>query len=167
MIICVSLNAFIRIATGNIYELAPYHKPRFIDEIVDEIISRFKENCKSIGTDFFYHEVELKDLYKFIENILMPIDKFRDLNLSPLEYKQGVTVDDPNRPPFQFVSAFDSVPEDDKFIDLDACIQNIFIHYEHNAYRQWIGDEIDISKLSEFRREYKEAQDVVQGNSNI
>lgn len=158
MIICVSLNEFIRVTTGIIYELAPYHKPRFIDEIVDEIISRFKENCKSIGSDFFYHEVELKDLYKFIKNILMPIDKFRDLNLSPIEYEQGVTVDDPDRPKFQFVSAFDNIREDNNFVDLDACIQNIFIYYEHNAYRQWADDEIDIGKLSEFRQEYREVK---------
>lgn len=154
MTICVSLDEFIKVATGNIYELAPYHKPRFIDEIVDEIIGRFKTACKSIGTDFFYYEVELKDLYKFIENILMPIDKFRDLNLSPREYKQGIDVDDPNRPKFQFVSAFDSIPDDDCFVDLDACIQNIFAHYEHNAYRQWADDEIDLDRLSAFREEY-------------
>ena len=155
MIICVSLNDFIRVATGWMYELAPYHKPRFIDEIVDEIIERFKTNCKSIGTDFFYYELELKDLYKFIESILMSIDKFRDLNLSPSEYKRGIDVDDPNRPEFQFVSAFDSVPEDDCFVDLDACIQNIFTYFEHNAYRQWADDEIDTNRLSEFRKEYK------------
>ena len=154
MTICVSLEEFIRITTGWIYELAPYHKPRFIDEIVDEIIKRFKADCKSIGTDFFYHEVELKDLYKFIENILMPIDKFRDLNLTQKEYEQGVGVDDPNRPEFHFVSAFDSVPDDDKFVDLDACIQDIFAEYEHGAYRQWAGKEIGID-ISEFRREYK------------
>lgn len=155
MTICVSLNEFIRVTIGWIYELAPYHKPRFIDEIVDEIIKRFKADCKSIGTDFFYYEVELKDLYKFIENILMPIDKFRDLNLSPREYKQGIDVDDPNRPKFQFVSAFDSISEEDGFVDLDACIQNIFSYYEHGAYRQWLGYEIDTGKLSEFRREYR------------
>lgn len=157
MIICVSLNEFIRVTTGCIYELAPYHKPRFIDEIVDEIIKRFKTDCKSIGTDFFYYEVELKDLYKFIENILKPIDKFRDLNLSPSEYEQGIDVDDPDRPNFIFVSAFASIPDDDCFVDLDACIQNIFAHYEHNAYREWVGDEIDIGRLSAFRREYKES----------
>lgn len=159
MTICVSLDEFIRVTTGWIYALAPYHKPRFIDEIVDEIIKRFKANCKSIGTDFFYHEVELKDLYKFIENILMPIDKFRDLNLSPLEYKQGIDVDDPNRPKFQFVSAFDSVPDDDNFVDLDACIQDIFAEYEHGAYRQWLGYEIDTDRLSEFRREYSRGKE--------
>lgn len=159
MIICVSLNEFIRVVTGCIYELAPYHKPRFIDEIVDEVIKRFKADCKSIGTDFFYYEVELKDLYEFIENILMPIDKFRDLNLSPVEYKQGIDVDDPDRPKFQFVSAFNSIPEDNSFVDLDACIQNIFSHYELNAYRQWAGDEIDIGSLSAFRRKYSRGEE--------
>lgn len=159
MTICVSLNKFIRVATGWIYALAPYHKPRFIDEIVDEIIKRFKTNCKSIGTDLFYHEVELKDLYEFIENILMPIDKFRDLNLSPLEYKQGIDVDDPNRPKFQFVSVFDSVPDDDKFVDLDACIQGIFTEYEYGAYRQWAGYGIDSGRISEFRREYSRGKE--------
>lgn len=159
MTICVSLDEFIRVAAGWIYGLAPYHKPRFIDEIVDEIIKRFKANCKSIGTDFFYYEVELKDLYEFIENILMPIDKFRDLNLSPKEYKQGIDVDDPNRPKFQFATAFDSIPDDDSFIDLDACIRNIFAHYEHNAYRQWDGDEIDIRSLSAFRKEYSRGKE--------
>jgi len=159
MTICVSLNEFIRVATGWIYELAPYHKPRFIDEIVDEIIKRFKTNCKSIGTDFFYYEVELKDLYKFIENILMPIDKFRDLNLSPREYKQGIDVDDPNRPKFQFVSGFDGIPNDYNFVDLDACIQNIFVYYEHVAYRQWEYGEIDIGRLSEFREEYSRGEE--------
>jgi len=159
MTICVSLNEFIRVATGWIYELAPYHKPRFIDEIVDEIIRRFKADCRSIGTDFFYYEVELKDLYEFIKNILMPIDKFRDLNLSPREYKQGICVDDPNRPEFQFVSAFDSIPDDDNFVDLDACIQNIFSHYEHNAYTLWAGDAIDLDSLLVFRREYSRGEE--------
>lgn len=154
MIICVSLNEFIRVTTGCIYELAPYHKPRFIDEIVDEIIRLFKTNSNRIGTDFFYYEVELKDLYEFIESILKSIDKFRDLNLSPIEYEQGIDIDDPDRQKFQFVCAFNSIPEDDSFVDLDACIQNIFTYYEHNAYRQWLGDEIDIVRLSEFRQEY-------------
>ena len=160
MKICVSLGEFIQYSIGEIYHLAPYHKPRFIDEIVDEIIRKFKVDCKVIGGDFFYHEVELKDLYKFIENILMSIDKFRDLNLSPREFEQAVSVDDESRPKFQFTSAYSSIPEEDNFIDLDACIQNIFCKYEHRAFREWLyGDEFgttDLDKLGEFRHLYKE-----------
>ena len=155
--ICVSLDTFIEYSVGEIYRLAPYHKPRFIDDIVDEIIKRFKTNCKHIGRDFFYHEIDLKDLHKFIESILMPIDKFRDLNLSQNEYEQGVGVDDESRPKFLF-SAYSSIPEDDNFIDLDACIGNIFCKYEHSAYRDWIYGEDglkDLDKLLEFRRIYK------------
>ncbi len=84
----------------------------------------------------------------------MPIAKFRDLNLTQKEYEQGIDVDDPNRPKFQFVSAFDSIPDDNNFVDLDACIQDIFAEYEHGAYRKWTGYEIDTGRLSEFRREY-------------
>lgn len=156
MLICVSLNEFIRIAIGEIYELAPYYKPRFIDEITDEIIKRFKVDCSMIGHDFIYHKVELKDLYKFIENILMPIDKFRELNLSPKEYRQGISVDDENRPKFQFVSAFSNVAEEDNFIDLDACIQNIFSVYEHQCFREWAYGDTDIDRLQKFRQIYNE-----------
>lgn len=93
MKIFISLSEFIRISIGWIYFLAPGHKPRFIDEITDGIITNFKINCKTIGNDFFYHIIELKDLYKFIENILMPIKKFRELNLSQNQYERGVNVD--------------------------------------------------------------------------
>ena len=74
--------------------------------------------------------------------------------LQAVKLEQGIDVDDTNRPKFQFVSAFDSIPEDDCFVDLDACIHNIFVHYEHDAYRQWADDELDIGRLSEFRKEY-------------
>ena len=152
MKICVSLNEFMRISVGWIYCLAPDHKPRFIDEISDGIITNFKTNCKSIGNDFFYHEIELKDLCKFIENILMPIDKFRELNLSQNEYEKGVKVDDEDRPMFQFISAFSEIPEKDKFVDLDACINDIFHSYEHKHFYEWA---YDIDKLKQFRQEYR------------
>ena len=121
----ISLDSFILFTVGEIYCLAPYHKPRFIDEIVDEIIKRFKENCERVAIDFYYYEMELDDLPKFVEKILMSIDKFRELNLSPKEYKQGVRVDDENRKGFVFFTAFSNAPEEDNFVDLDACIRNI------------------------------------------
>ena len=154
MKICVSLDEFIRISVEWIYCLAPGHKPRFINEITDGIITNFKINCKTIG-DFFYHEIELKDLYKFIENILMPIDKFRELNLSQNEYERGVKVDDEDRPKFHFISAFSTVQDKDNFVDLDACIQDIFSSYEHRYFYHWAYGEMDIDKLTQFRQEYR------------
>lgn len=158
MKICVSLNDFIKYAVGEIYYLAPYHKPRFIEEITDEILANFKKNCQQIGNDFYYHEVALKDLKQFISDILMPIDKFRDLNLSQREYEQGVSVDDENRGKFQFVDRYTSIPDYDNFIDLDACIQNIFCSFEHPAFRKWAYGETDLDKLTEFRKRYKELE---------
>lgn len=158
MKICVSLYDFIKYAVGEIYYLAPYHKPRFIEEITDEIIINFKKNCQQIGDDFFYHEIALKDLYEFISDILMPIDKFRELNLSQREYEQGVSVDDENRGKFQFVDRYTSIPDYDNFIDLDACIQNIFCSFEHPAFRIWAYGETDLDKLMEFRKRYKELE---------
>ena len=158
MKICVSLNDFIKYAVGEIYNLAPYHKPRFIEEITDEIIINFKKNCRQVGDDFFYHEIALKDLYKFISDILMPIDKFRELNLSQREYEQGISVDDENRGKFQFVDRYTSIPDYDNFIDLDACIQNIFCSFEHPAFRKWAYGETDLDKLMEFRKRYEESE---------
>ena len=84
----------------------------------------------------------------------MPIPKFRDLNLSQIEYEMGLSVDDDDRDRFVFTSAFDTIPEDEDFIDLDACIQNIFSSFEHQAF---IGD-LDINELNKFREKYEEKQ---------
>lgn len=128
---CVSLNEFIRVTTGWLYSLAPGHKPRFINEIVDEMIVRFKRDAQHIGDDFFYHEVNWFGLRVLVENVLMPIKQFRDLNLSKREYGLGIDVDDPNRTEFVFVSRGSSIPEENNFIDLDACIRNIVSSLEH------------------------------------
>ena len=123
---CVSLNEFIRITTGWLYSLAPGYKPRHINEIVDEMIARFKQNAQHIGDDFFYHEVNWFELRVLVENVLRPIKQFRDLNLSKREYGLGIDVDDPNRQGIIFTSRYSStIPEDEDFIDLDACIINI------------------------------------------
>lgn len=122
---CVTLNEFLRVTTGWLYSLAPGHKPRFINEIVDEMIVRFKRGAQHIGNDFFYHEINQFDLRLFVEDILMPIKQFKDLNLSNKEYGLGIDVDDPNRQKFIFTSRYSSIPEDEDFIDLDACIMNI------------------------------------------
>lgn len=159
MKICVSLSDFIDYTVGVIYYLAPNHKPRFIYETVDKIIERFKVNCLTVGKDFFYHEIELKDLYKFIKDILMPIETFRALNLSQNEYEKGISVDDKGRPEFCFISRYSWVSKDDDFVDLDACIQNIFTRFEQSAFREWLYGEIDIKKLCEFRRMYKEVEE--------
>ena len=154
MKISIYLDDFIENTIGVIYYLAPYHKPRHIDEIVDGIIENFKVGAKQ-PLNLYYHDVELKDLSKFISDILMPIDRFRELNLSQREYDNGIGVDDENRQEFVLTSMYTDIPDYDDFIDLDACIQNIFCKFEHKAYRAWANGDIDIRNLIQFRNLYK------------
>lgn len=153
--ICVTLREFIDNVVGTIYCMAPYHKPRFIDEIVSSVIEKFKADCKSSGSDFFYHEIALKDLYQFIYDTLMPIDKFRDLNLSQREYDAGIKVDDESRAKVVFVDRYTTIADYDDFIDLDACIQNIFSKFELSTFEQHEHGGIDTNKLVQFRNDYE------------
>lgn len=153
--VCVSLNEFIRITMGEIFSIAPGHKPRFINEIRDKVVEGFKLNCHQVGSDFFYHDIQLKDLYKFISDILMSIGKFRELNLSQREFDNGVDVDDERRNQFVFTDRYSSIPEYDDFVDLDACIQNIFSQFELHAFSLWHSGEIDIEDLRRFRKAYQ------------
>jgi hypothetical protein len=154
--VIVSLGDFVKYTLGEIYYLAPNHNPRCIDEIRKAIISRFMDGCEHIGKYFFYHEVALKDLYKFISDILMPIEKFRELNLSQREFENGIKVDDENRAKFVFTDMYTSIPEYDDFIDLDACMQNIFSRFELEEFRTRRNDEIEVAELLRFRNAYRQ-----------
>lgn len=139
---------------GEIYALAPGNKPRSAEEIAEGIVTNFKKHCKQMG-DFYYHEMELRDVKAFINTILLPIEKFQELNLSNNEYQKGTSVEDESRPTIQFVSMYSYIPEDDDFVDLDACTQNIFCRIEQDAFNEWKG-ETDLDELQKFRRIYME-----------
>ena len=156
--VIVSLGDFVKYTIGEIYYLAPNHKPRAIDEIRDAIIDRFMDGSEQIGTGFIYHQVPLKGLYKFISDILMPIEKFQELNLSQREFDAGIKVDDENRAKFVFTDMYTSIPEYDSFIDLDACIQNIFSRFELEQFIIQQYGEIDIAELVRFRDAYKKSK---------
>ena len=152
--VIVSLGDFVKYTIGEIYYLAPNHNPRGISEIREAIISRFMDGCEHIGRDFFYHEIALKDLYKFISDILMPIEKFRELNLSQREFDSGIKVDDENRAEFVLTDMYGSIPKYDSFIDLNACIQNIFSRFELEQFKIHQYGEIEIVELLRFRNAY-------------
>lgn len=154
--VIVSLGDFVKYTIGEIYYLAPNHNPRGINEIREAIISRFMDGCRHIGKDFFYHEIALKDLYKFISDILMPIEKFRELNLSQREFDNDIKVDDENRAKFVFTDRYTSIPEYDSFIDLDACVQNIFSRFELEQFITRQYGEIEVAELLKFRNAYRQ-----------
>lgn len=147
----ITLTDFIRYSMGEIYALAPKYNPRHVDEILQGIIENFKKDCKHVGSDFFCHDVEIQDLPEFVAGILSPIQKFRDLNLSSNEYQQGISVDDENRTQFAFISRYNTISEDDDFIDLDACIRNIAEQLYYSEFTSFLLDKLDNNASSELR----------------
>lgn len=117
-----------------LYMLAPLHKPRKMEYIMDKYVSRLRkhEEVKSHGADgtekFYYFETDFDGIRKIIKDTLFGIREFRELNLTQNEYEAEIDPDDPNRNNYVFTSAYDVYPEDhwrEDFIDLDAAIQNI------------------------------------------
>lgn len=79
------------------------------------------------GTNLFMTDDEF---HTWLKDTLMSIKRFRELNLTYRELMMGVDVDDPNRTEvYTFHSMYDEETENswnDDFIDLDACIGNIY-----------------------------------------
>jgi len=120
---------------GAIYMLAPRHRPRKVEYIIPKLLDRLEhhEKVKTIGADgtekFYYFEMSLKELKGLIKDTLMTIREFRELNLTQNEFDQDADPDDPSRSGVVFTSRYTVHSEDrwrEEFIDLDACIQNIY-----------------------------------------
>ena len=123
----------IHTVSGVLYDLAPSHKPRRIDEIIEQCCKFCDER---IGDEFVIH-LDEKEVWDFVKDMIYDFKPFRQLNLSQAELDNGITdCDDPNRKG-GFAACF--VGHDDNgdvvsiettknyndFIDLDAAVQNI------------------------------------------
>ena len=123
----------IHTVSGVLYDLAPSHKPRRIDEIIEQCCKFCDER---IGDEFVIH-LDEKEVWDFVKDMIYGFEAFRQLNLSQEELDNGITdCDDPNRKG-GFAACF--VGHDDNgdvvsiettndyndFIDLDAAVQNI------------------------------------------
>jgi hypothetical protein len=75
----------------------------------------------------FHHRYfkDWKELKDWLYGTLYKIPEFVDWNLSEEEIKAGIKVDDESREGYVFTSAYNTIPSQHDFIDLDACIQNI------------------------------------------
>lgn len=110
------------------YYLAPKHKPRKIEVIMDKVYEYIKENFdEPIQWDntFRTKEVEDKDVYGFIKNMLFSIQEFKELNLTQNEYDRGGTESGCLA---KFISRYTVIKEEnwkDDFIDIDAFVQNV------------------------------------------
>ena len=118
-----------RIIGGLLFDMAPNRQPRNAEIIMTKVRDTFRE--KAYNSNEFYMLV-LKDdkdtIYTFIKDMLMNIPEFKDLNLSYNEYNKNISIDDPSRETYKFISMYDKNIEDswkDDFIDLDAFINNV------------------------------------------
>lgn len=112
---------------GQLFEQAPNREPRNVEKIMLEVRNKFRESTYN-DNEWYSMYIEEDKLYKFVENLLLSIPEFVDLNLSYLEYSNGVKVDDESRPKFSFCSIYDVYNADSwkkDFIDLDAFVQNV------------------------------------------
>lgn len=112
------------------YTQCPRRKPRNIDVVMDKLESIIEsEFTKVPNSTYCYMEFQNhNELYEWLDKKLKSIPEFVDWNLSENELAEGISVDDENRPPFRFTSAYD-VEDDDyiknDFVDLDAFISNV------------------------------------------
>jgi hypothetical protein len=117
-----------------LYRLAPKHRPRKVDSIIDDVIKyvddTFTAPLKS-DPEFRTHDFENRDsLYSYIDTMMKSIKEFRELNLTWREYISGIDVDSPDRESvIVFTSRYkvesaDAWFEED-FVDLDAFVQDV------------------------------------------
>ena len=90
----ISKRDVIQTVIGVLYDLAPLHKPRRIDEIIEQCCKFCDER---IGDEFVIYLSE-KEVWDFVKDMIYDFEAFRQLNLSQAEIDNGITdCDDPNR----------------------------------------------------------------------
>ena len=111
---------------GQLFSQAPNRNPRKAEIIMKKIKEAFRREATN---DNEYYTLVVEDMYKYIEDLLMGIKEFTELNLSQNEYEDGINVDDENRSKYLFTSSLDIETSEswrDDFVDLDAFIRNVY-----------------------------------------
>lgn len=129
----ISNNEIIQSVCGVIYRSHPYHKPENIDKIVDKFLNYYRNYDDGGSKNNRFKLLEFKscdDFYKWLKDFLLDIKEFRQLNISKRLKEKGVDdIDDKRNKGIRFIDRYTIEDEDsayDDFIDLDACIRNIY-----------------------------------------
>lgn len=123
----LSENTFMQALGGELYRHAPNNQPRKADIITTKAKELFRKDARN-ENEWYVLFIEEESVYNYIDKLLKSIPEFEELNLSQIEYDNGVNVHDENREKYSFTSAYDvETPESwkDDFIDLDAFINNV------------------------------------------
>ena len=103
----------------------PYNLPRKLDTVLLKLKEKIRKEFPKIANDFYIKAFKVDEFKIWLDITLKSIPEFEEWNLSKDEYEKGITINDPNRGKYEFVSAFSTIQKDKDFIDLDACIRNI------------------------------------------
>jgi hypothetical protein len=115
---------------------SPSGIPRNLEIVLDKYKDHIKPYFDKLNKeDLGFIEMDLKTLKKFIRGNLITIKEFQEWNLSELELKNGISIDDEGRGEFcnQYITAFDEPDIMYDFIDLDALVRNVsYTIYDEN-----------------------------------
>lgn len=106
------------------YRMSPNQNPRNMEVVMIKLNEIIDRDFSVMSSGFVYKEFQ-GDFYDYIKDALMSIPEFIDWNRSQAEVDKGIEVDDPNRPPYGFVSMYSKEDWYTDFIDLDAFIRNV------------------------------------------
>jgi hypothetical protein len=123
----ISERSLMFVIAGQLFDQAPNRQPRKAEIIMQKVKEAFRKDAYN-DNEWYCLEIPESDTYKYINDLLMAIPEFVELNLSQVEFEKNVAVDDESRPKFAFTSRYDKeTPESWKhdFIDLDAFIRNV------------------------------------------
>lgn len=127
--ILISERDFVYVVAGQLYDQAPNRQPRFTDTIMRNVRDAFRNDGNCVNDNEFRSiRIEESKVYEWVDSLLKGIKEFVELNLSQVEYENGVQVNDPNRSKYRFVTRYDVETEDSwrsDFVDLDAFVRNV------------------------------------------
>ena len=138
-VFCLYERDLMKTVGGQLFDQAPNREPRKAETIMKKLRDSFREKAYN-DNEWYSWNIPAEELYETVEKLLKDIPEFRDLNLSQIEYENGVSVDDEDRPKYSFSSRYDVYDKDswkDDFVDLDAFVRNVVL----NLKREKIANE--------------------------
>lgn len=124
-VLSISESELMFVVAGQLYSQAPNREPRNVEIIMKQVRDKFRKDAKNVN-EFYLMDFEICKIEEYVENLLMNIPEFINLNLSYEEIEKGVSVDDDR--PAKFVTMYDKLDSESwksDFIDLDAFIRNV------------------------------------------
>lgn len=129
--ICISERSFMFAVGGQLFDQAPNRQPRKAEIIMQKVRDSFRQTANN-DNEYYTVNIEEKNFYNWIHDLLFDIEEFQELNLTQIEFENGASVADESRPQFSFTTRYDKYDSEswkNDFIDLDAFVRNVVNRY--------------------------------------